>query len=479
MKKFKLLALFISVLLCLQSCGVIVINDSHTETSAEMTDTETDTATETEEPNEIIIDKKTSDSMKKNALEMLDQLDTVNAAGMHVLIATTDKLFYEGDSSFTPLTSDRVVRIEKIEEKLGTSVTVIKYSEQELYDKLYAAAKSKNYFADVLAVPVSLVGKLASDGLVKSLRAVAGLDLKADYFNKDSMAALSGGHSLYALSGEGCFEPEKMYCVYFNKEIAKKLGLDLYSLVSEGKWTLEAYARCVSAAASAGNGAAVMKNAENYKKMLLTGSGFDYADSGTDKTPAANTFSEEYENIVKLLAALPEAVGSSSPSDAFLSGSSLFYIDTVFSAEKMSDSSLVWGMLPFPKYSEEAGYSTYISEDATVLCVPVYAADERLSADLIEALNASSVDYIKYDYIYHNMLDVLRDNGSVNSLNIIINNPNFDFVTAMRSGFPTLYANTAGVFDDLLSGKLSFEEYKEREPEVIEYMEKWFPVKYK
>ena len=49
----------------------------------------------------------------------------------------------------------------------------------------------------------------------------------------------------------------------------------------------------------------------------------------------------------------------------------------------------------------------------------------------------------------------------------------------MRSGFPTLYANTAGVFDDLLSGKLSFEEYKEKEPEVIEYMEKWFPVKYK
>ena len=149
------------------------------------------------------------------------------------------------------------------------------------------------------------------------------------------------------------------------------------------------------------------------------------------------------------------------------------------SSEEMADSSVVWGMLPFPKYNKDGEYGSYISDDAVVLCIPEYAADDRMSGDLIEALFASSTEYIKYDFLYHNMLDVLRDNGSVNSLNVIMNNPNYDFVIAMRSGYPTLYSNTAGAFSDLISKELTIEKYKEKEAEVTEYSEKWFPVMYK
>ena len=479
MKKLGLLAVLFAVILCVSSCGIIVINDINGKGTDSTSDSEADRTTDTHEIKEIIIDKETSDTIKKKADDALESLSLQKYPGMRVFIAATDTLFYEGDGSLTPLTSDRVIRAEKISEKLDTKINVNKYTEDELYEKLKSAVKKKEYFADVLAVPVSLVGKLAADGLIKSLRTIPDLDLKADYFDSESMSAFSGGHMLYALSGDACFEPEKLYCVYFNKEMAKQLGFDMYSLVSSGKWTLEKYAECVTAAKSSGYGTVVMKNAAKYKKMLLNGSGFDFADSGTDKTPEANTFSEEYESKVNLLSSLPDAVQDVSASDMFLSGGSLFYIDTVFAAEIMADSSLVWGMLPFPKYNESCEYSTYIADNATVLCIPEYAADDRLSGDVIEAFCASSKEYIKYDYLYHCMLDVLRDNGSVNSLNIIMNNPNYDFVTAMRSGYPTLYANTAGAFDELLSKELRFSEYKARMPEVIEYMQKWFPIKNK
>lgn len=479
MKKLRLLAALAAVILCLQSCGIIIINDINGSGKESTSDEGTDRETETKEVKEIIIDKQTSDNMKKQADEVLEKLDTLKYSGMRVLVAVTDTLFYEGDGSLTPLTSDRVIRADKIGQKLDAGVNVVSFSSDELFERLKSAARKKEYFADVIAVPISMVGKLSAEELIISLRTVPGFDLDADYINADSLSAFSCGHYSYALSGEGCFEPEKMYCVYFNKDMAKQLGYDLHSLVSSGKWTLEKYAECVSAAVSAGSTSVVMNNAGNYRRMLLTGSGFDFADTGIDRTPSANTFTEEYESRIRLLAALPQPAQSEDPKADFLSGKSLFYIDTLLTAEDMADSSLVWGMLPMPKYNEESEYSTYISDDAVVLCIPKYAADNRLSGDFIQAFNAVSTEYIKYDFLYHNMLDVLRDNGSVNSLNIVMSNPNYDFVYAMRSGYPNLYANTAGAFDQLMSGELTFEKYKEKEAEVSAYMEKWFPVYYR
>lgn len=476
MKKIKLLALLAAVILCLQSCGIIIINDIHGKDTESVTEDESGRETETKEVKEIIIDKQTSDEMKKKADETLEGLDTQKYTGMRILVAVTDTLFYEGDGSLTPLTSDRVIRADKIEQKLGATVSVVGFSEDELFDKLKSSGRKKEYFADVIAVPISMVGKLCAEEVIISLRTVPGLDLEAGYFDTDSLSAFSCGHNTYAVSGDGCFEPEKTYCVYFNKDMAKQLGYDLHSLVSDGKWTLEKYAECVSAAVSAGSTSVVMKNAEKYKKMLITGSGFDFTDTDIDKTPSANTFTDEYGKKTELLSALPQASQPAEPMIDFLSGGSLFYIDTLLAAEKMADSPLVWGMLPMPKYNEEYEYGAYISEDAVVLCVPNYAADNRMSGDFIEAFCAASSEYIKYDFLYHNMLDVLRDNGSVNSLNIVMNNPNYDFVFAMKGGYPNLYANTAGAFDEMISGTLTFDVYKQREEDVAAYMEKWFPV---
>ena len=39
--------------------------------------------------------------------------------------------------------------------------------------------------------------------------------------------------------------------------------------------------------------------------------------------------------------------------------------------------------------------------------------------------------------------------------------------------------NTAAAFDKLVNGTLTFNEYREKETEVKEYLEKWFPVRNK
>ena len=132
-----------------------------------------------------------------------------------------------------------------------------------------------------------------------------------------------------------------------------------------------------------------------------------------------------------------------------------------------------------PKHKDAAGYSAYLSDEATVLCVPVCNSDDRLSGDFIEAFNACSTGYLKYDLVYHYMLDVLRDNGSVNVLSSLLDAGNYDFITSFASGYPTLYNNTVDAFYDLVSGQLDFDEYRQREEDVRAYLEKWFPIKNK
>lgn len=476
MKSIKAAALLLSLILCLSSCGIIIINDTPGKKPV-TTDTETEPAgTETDDPKEIILDKKTSDEMKAQAKETLENLNTLKLSGMRLLIASVDDTFYGGDGSATLLTSDRVERVNAVAAKLDADLSIVTFSGDELCERLTAAKENSEYFADVLAVPARLVGRLVNDGLIKSIRTVANMDLKADYFDSDAMKAFSAGHALYALTGEGCFEPEKLYCLYFNRELAKSLGYDMYSILYSGDFTLEKYAECAKAAEAAGKVSAALADGGSYKKMLLTGSGFDYTENGTDKVPAANTFTDEYKALTELFAALPAAEGNENAKEKFLNGEALFYIDVISEAGSMSTSSLAWGMLPFPKYSKDAEYKTYISPEATVFCVPVGAADDRSSGDFIEAICAASQGYIKYDYIYYNMLNVLRDNGSVNSLNIIINNPNYDFAPSMRDGYPTMYANTVTAFEELVSGELTFEVYKEKETDVAEYLAKWFPI---
>ena len=479
MKKTLFCLLLAALIAVISSCGIIVINrKSGTDTTSPFTDPET-TRAETLPREEIPVDTRTSDSVKKDAEDALAGLDVVDMGGARILLCGTDLTFAEGDGEQTVLSSDRASRVAVLEKKFNAEISLIGFSEDELLSKLKDADKNGEYFADVIAVPARLVGQLVSDGLVKSLRTLPETKLSAPYFSADSVAAFSAGHGIYAVSGEGCFEPEKLYCVYFNKELFSQLDGDAYRLVNGGGFTLEEYARLSGLCEYAGIGFTLCEPGLDLKKALYLGSGLDFSENGVDMTPKALTFDERYGSVVSLLSSLPDAVQSDDPLSSFSSGGALFYIGTVADAEKISADAGAWGILPMPKHKDAAGYSAYLSDEATVLCVPVCNSDDRLSGDFIESFNACSTGYLKYDLVYHYMLDVLRDNGSVNVLSSLLDAGNYDFITSFASGYPTLYNNTVGAFYELVSGQLDFDEYRQREEDVRAYLEKWFPIKNK
>lgn len=472
------LAALLAAALLLTSCGIIITNESQIPAKTEQTEKTPETGEETHAGTHGgTFDTTSADELKKGSDDMLASLNTVSAKGTRIVVACIDETFLTGDGSETLLTSERVERFNAVSKKLNADIDVKTFTESELQRQLAEAVEREEYFADVLAVPKNMVGYLASEGLIESLRTVPKFDVGADYFNADSVAAMTAGHMIFGAAGAGCFEPEKICAVYFNKDLANELGLDLYGLVSGGKWTLDEYEKCAAAAVKAGKKPTVYSPSADINEVLLYGSGFDFTVNAVDKTPEAVTFCEEFKDLCEKFSGMTPAVPSQDPQGEFLKGESLFLIDTLKAAAEMTDSDLLWGLLPLPKLNDGAEYASYLKDDSVVLCIPKYQGDLELSGDFIEALFASSYKYIKYDYLYYYLTKVLRDNGSVNSLRIILDGENYDFVNVMRSGFPTLYANTAGAFAEMIGGELAFEDYAEREAEVKEYLEKWFPVK--
>lgn len=469
MKKYRLLAILFACVIILQSCGIITVPETSEKETTD--DAVTDTKAPEKEP---VIDTRTSAELKVEADKALAELQVTDASGMRLTVAVTDSTFISGDGEETALTSDRVTRIAKIENKLHASISVQTYTIDNLIKNLRAAAKKKETFADVIAIPLSYVGQLASEGLIKSVRYVPRFNIDGKGYYDDGMEALTAGNELYGVIGDGVFEPEKIYGIYYNKTVAEELGINLNKCFTNGDFTVDKFSYYLRLASEKGYSGIVVKTGFPFKRAILSGSGYDFTVNKLDKTPHFDTFTEDFEMMCRTLKYMPDADYSTAPRVAFSLGKTLFMIDTVDKAEIMADSIYKWGLLPFPRKDENAAYSAYISDNATVLCIPVYASDDETAGDFIEALNAASYGYIKYDYIYHNMLHVLPDNYSVNSLNYIINNVNYDFCTCFSSGYPKLKELSLTEFDNVMEAKTSLKEHMNKEDAAELYLREIF-----
>lgn len=470
-----------ALLLCfsfgLSSCGLIVINKTTPSDSDDTTSSSQSSGSASSDTTSPSDPDSPDRDYKAEARAAFDALSVTDMSGVRFVIACVDPTFLTGDAGETVLSSDRVSRIALLEEKFNTKLSVKSYTEEDLYTGISASYLSGEYFADLLALPQSRVGVFATDGLLMNLRSVPGFHLDNAAFNQSSIYSLSAGHLVIGLSGEGAFEPEKLNGLYFNRDVAGALGLDdIYDIVKAGAWTLDRYALCVRTASDGEKKTAVYNGDLNL--ALLLSSGFSFTENGIDKTPTANTFSQSFSDLVALFSALPEQEQTDDAQAAFLAGDTLFYAGSLTDAAALANSSFNWGLIPFPKGDAEAEYSSSASSGAVIFCIPAGTGTGEAGGDFITALCVLSADYIKYDFLKHNMYYVLRDNTSVNNMLTIINGVYYDFSMMISSGYKTLYADTIASFGQLTSGELSYEEYSKRQEEFKDYLKYWFPVLY-
>ncbi len=98
-----------------------------------------------------------------------------------------------------------------------------------------------------------------------------------------------------------------------------------------------------------------------------------------------------------------------------------------------------------PKESEEDSYRTLVSNNELIFTVPANHKNGEMVSVVLSALNAGSYGHLYDEYIEHSMIHVLRDNDSINMLDLILDTAAFDFSLAFGNAYPTIAAGTYGL----------------------------------
>ena len=468
-----LISLLIIISVLFQSCGLVVVNDRPNKQTEAVTGEDTQSSDVTENG-----EKKypTPEDLEKKAEFLLSKLPDISFEKQVITIYTTDDTFFSGDGQETVLNSDRIARIKKVEEKFDLSFRTVKTAPASAYDEIAAEYKTDTSPGHIFALPADVTASLVAGGYLKSLRTSPYFDENAEYFNS-SVSAFTLGNDIFAVSGDGCFEPEKLFALYYNKTDIESLGLEPISdLVKNGDWTLDKFHEYLTSAEAYEGTRHSSKTDYAYEDILLLSS-FTFSENAPDKPVRLLSFSEKFKGVCESIAKHTEF--SPDKNGDFTSGNVLFLTDSLLAAEKFANMKDVWSIAPHPKYSKNDGYMSFVSPDAIVLSLPAVTGSAAELGAVIMGFNAASSGYVLQKYINTNMNHFLRDNGAVTAFNIIIKNVNYDFAYIFSGTYTSLNKYTIGAFHSILNGNLTYEKYVEKyEKESGEYLDKHFPAKY-
>ncbi len=463
MRKLSLF-LIVAVLFQLTSCGLVVVNydkingvEGSTSVSGDKPDVTEQPVKETEPPNVIVNDY--TEIINSNLSSIPDKKYNNTA----FKITTPDVSAMSENSDLDFLSEAAAKRNSIVESKHSVSIVYSKIELDVYYDEVNAAVNSGMYYSDLLILPQNYIASFATGGLIMNLRSMPSLDFDAPYFNKSSVSAASGGFNSYAISGPASLSPYSLPAVFFNADLLSNESDDLYSYAASGEWTWEKFFTTSLLAGTIESeeelfswGTTTLGDAV-YESAFVS-SGMKIINSGIMKVPTLAfdhiTSAPAVDSLKKLMAE-PKSLGTSPDSvDLFKSGRVLFQFEKLSAITNLADSTIKWGILPLPKLTKSDQYVSLAGSDSLMFACPSTVATPEKSAVILMSLNAASDGVFKDGYINYLQYNYLRDNGSANMLELIIDGTMYDFSYT----FGSLYAGIAnGTYNMIRWSALPYE----------------------
>ncbi len=242
------------------------------------------------------------------------------------------------------------------------------------------------------------------------LNSLDGLDLTREWWNQSANNAMRFGDRIYAASGPislcYCYSP---YAFFVNLNMAEDFGLgDFYSLVNDGKWTLDAmndsmkdiysdlnnnttpdvgdrFAMTVTEAAGLafyiGAGQQMIEKTADSAKVRID------SEASMNALEKSNTYLavDGVINTEKLVS----AGDSSMKTKLFIDSQALFCAAPIqWGAQNFRDMKDDYAILPFPKYdeSQDEYYSYANTYFPIAVAIPITSAKAEQTASVMEAL---------------------------------------------------------------------------------------------
>lgn len=288
------------------------------------------------------------------------------------------------------------------------------------------------------------------------------IDLREKWWNPDASAVFSIDGRQYVTAGDTTLAYlSRAMCYLYNKTMYQNLGLDhdLYTLVREGRWTLDVFHEIAYSAVQDVNGDERYNKQDRYGiygnvravyNTLLGGAGIRYISSGVNGKYAFTLAADEeaigyMEKIIADNARYPHlffntasTVYDISPKGLFENGQALFHVQgmphTIEQLREMEDD---FGILPLPKRDEAQSRYYSSAYGATVCGLP-----RTLSAQRFENIGIllEEITRLTYTDIVPQYKEVLlkskysRDAGSADMLDIVFDSLFFDPGILLWSG---------------------------------------------
>ena len=340
-------------------------------------------------------------------------------------------------------------RNRRMEERFGFNLVQIDFTGPgPVRDSARRSIQAASDDFDLAMMNPSQALELAQEGLLEMIDRVPYIDLSQPWWDQDMNRDFSIGHRLFFTSGDFSFNQYSVTAIaFFNKELHADLGLDCpYTLVNEGRWTLERFAEQGRAGNRDLNGDGIMgpddqwglvSNAQAYAIGFPNGVGARAIIKDENDLPVLNTNTQGYiERIMLVFDTLMEgwhmdgarAHTRGEPRDVFVDNRALFWVDLMHHAHVLRAMDQDFGIIPLPKLNEEQPYHVHGTGIPHAMAIPITTADLDRTGIILEALNAESrltVRDVYFDTMLVNQI-MNRDEESGEMLELIFANRVYD-----------------------------------------------------
>lgn len=448
--RIRTLALLLGLATMLTGCGIIVRPEwsggSWVTTAAETTAP----APVTTAPPYTAPTRPDADAQAKAAL---NALPTTQFGGASLIIARADGV---SDPLFPPdgeneINRARLARNNAVTTRHGVSFIPADATVDAIFADTLAAQNAGLYYADLLMLPASSVGRFTAAGLLRNLR-------NLPFWTEGEDPSARIGAAVWADLGEAMTVHNDLPAVFFNVELAKSLGYDLYAAVEEGNWTWDLYFEAAAKATAAGATGHALSPADGgrYLELCAFSSGAPLIEQ-TDTaavvagSPAAVGALDALDGLLRRIALGEDAYPTNPQNDiealqAFTVGKLLFCVADLGYMDWIYDASTAWGILPLP--SLDGIIRTPVGGAAPVLCVTSANNKFELTGLTIAALNAASTAVITDAYVTACHRDRLRDWQSAGMVERIANSAVYGSATLFASAAPAVANATLNALKD-------------------------------
>jgi hypothetical protein len=391
------------------------------------------------------------------ATNVPENLDLNNSEFLMLVYDTHNSVWYDVDFAATDFTSDLLndaayQRMVEVEEKLN--VDIVAYPSPGYgFDYMNTAVSAGDDLYDAGIVAARKAATLAERGFLYDLFSEnVLLDTDAPWWDPGCTSGLSVANRLYMIAGDISILYRKSVRVYyFNKQVAADHSdvPNMYELVDNGEWTLEALAECVTAVSRDLDGDDEMTGEDMYGLIYtvdtmgtgLIGAGVQIVTKDEDDIPTLTFYSDEtvqaFDAFTEMLYDFDHAISGgdahgnqSAIGSMFLSDRALFNNCELHNIASFRTMETDFGILPTPKFDEyQENYRSIINPvPAGMIVIPV---TNELNLDntcyVLDSLGAASKNTLTPAYIDTYLEGRgARDEESRSSLNIVFNNIVFD-----------------------------------------------------